>query len=1011
MIELDDTRPLISLPTDLSGAGTGERLLPHQPRHLDDPGQCMVVLAGTVDLFLSEVSDRGQAGPREHLARFIAGDVLFGVAPAEPLADTMLLAVGDEHAVIAPLPLSELTGRSDHAAVAAAVDRWITALTHAMTVLITPRPSVLRLITPGRQLDLDRPGRFGLAHGQGPVAWCRFSTTTLLYLDSETLPDSADSGAPQSPFPLPCFPLTGDAWVGLISRSQVTALTTRDALAQGLLWGGLQAFHQVLMQALPLNMRLMAVDEINRLRERERINEQALIRANQALRATLTGGDGTGRFTDTNQQDLAAGGTLAEARRRAVRRLSDLLDLGWVPPRHRFGRSDPLEVPTLEDIARSQGLRLREVRLDGDWWHHDNGPLLIEQGNGNAPTVVWTEPNRLLATSRLHRYDASLDQITSLSAHELRSLGKMPDVRVRMAYAALPDAVSGPGGLLAPIWKRHSADLAGLGLFSVVSGLCGMALPLATYHIVATDIPDHDRPILGAIAIVLTVLALLYFVLRLSARLAALRLEGHVANLTQTALMDRLLRLPPGFFRNTAAGDLATRLLSTRQLCDGLSGPLVKALAAGSLGLGAFIVMSAMSWQLALVAPLTSLGLGLGLALATRRLLRLERRAASLSASLSGLMLELVEGAAKLRLAAAEDRAYHRWASLFAPLRVARLAAARLRTGLGAIMAGLGSGALAGIIGYGMLDPEVIPDAASLSAFLIAFSIWMGALTTGAGAWLEMLALQPGLDQIRPLLEARPENNETRADPGPLSGAVELSRVTFRYNADGPGVLHDISLSVAAGECIAIVGPSASGKSTLSRLLLGFETPVSGAVLYDGMDLAHLDPGALRRQCGIVPQNGRLMPGTLLANILGARPYLAESDAWNAAQSVGLADDIVAMPMGMHTVITSSNTLSGGQVQRVLLARAVVGNPRLILLDEATSALDNRSQALVTSTLDRMNATRIIIAHRLSTVERADRVYVLVDGRIVETGKPADLLAADGVYARLARRQMLQSQS
>ena len=216
-----------------------------------------------------------------------------------------------------------------------------------------------------------------------------------------------------------------------------------------------------------------------------------------------------------------------------------------------------------------------------------------------------------------------------------------------------------------------------------------------------------------------------------------------------------------------------------------------------------------------------------------------------------------------------------------------------------------------------------------------------------------------------------------------------------------------MSLEVAPGAFIALVGASGSGKSTLLRLLLGFEQPEAGGILFDGQDLAGIDATAVRRQMGVVMQNAQLMPRSLYDNIVGTASGTLE-DAWEAATQVGLANDIRQMPMGMQTVVLEGGgAFSGGQMPRLMIARAIVGKPKILLLDEATSALDNRTQAVVTDSLGRLRVTRVVVAHRLSTVVNADRIYVFEAGRIIEVGHYAELIQANGPFARLAERQMV----
>ena len=261
---------------------------------------------------------------------------------------------------------------------------------------------------------------------------------------------------------------------------------------------------------------------------------------------------------------------------------------------------------------------------------------------------------------------------------------------------------------------------------------------------------------------------------------------------------------------------------------------------------------------------------------------------------------------------------------------------------------------------------------------------------------------------LRPLLEAEPEVAENKEILTELAGRVELSGVRFRYDEHMPYVIDGMDLTIRSGEYVAIVGKSGCGKSTLVRLLLGFETPEKGAIFYDGKNMASVDLRSLRRRIGAVTQDGKLFHEDIFSNITISAPYLSEEDAWEAAEIAGIADDIRAMPMGMQTMISEgSGGISGGQKQRLMIARAVAPKPRILIFDEATSALDNKTQKKVSEALDALKCTRIIIAHRLSTIKNCDRILYLEDGHIVEDGTYDELIAQGGRFAELVERQRL----
>jgi ABC-type bacteriocin/lantibiotic exporter with double-glycine peptidase domain len=297
-------------------------------------------------------------------------------------------------------------------------------------------------------------------------------------------------------------------------------------------------------------------------------------------------------------------------------------------------------------------------------------------------------------------------------------------------------------------------------------------------------------------------------------------------------------------------------------------------------------------------------------------------------------------------------------------------------------------------------------SAGSYLAFASAFASLQNAVLQAGAVLIVSLSAFPIYDRLKPIISSMPEFDDTKERPGVLEGKVEVNRLTYRYDPEGPPVLKDVSLAAGPGEFVAVVGSSGSGKSTLLRLMLGFASPDSGAIYYDGKDLASLDVRSVRRQLGVVLQDGQVMQGDILDAILGSSG-LGEEEAWEAARLVGLDADIREMPMGMYTVIPSGGgTLSGGQRQRLVIARAIVRKPRILFLDEATSALDNLTQAIVGESLQALQVSRVVIAHRLSTILKADRIYVLEKGEVVEAGTYEELMSAGGAFASLAKRQI-----
>jgi ATP-binding cassette subfamily C protein len=490
--------------------------------------------------------------------------------------------------------------------------------------------------------------------------------------------------------------------------------------------------------------------------------------------------------------------------------------------------------------------------------------------------------------------------------------------------------------------------------------------------------------------------------------LAFLRIEGVSNWKLQAAVMDRVLRLPTSLFREYTVGDFVDRAMGVDAARRILTGRTLRGMMAGVFSLFSIGLMIYYDVRLAMIAIVLTLVRALLIVTTSAIRLYYETRYFSQQGKLGGFVLQLISGIGKLRVADATARALAIWSKQFAAQKRNFVMSQQASNFLAIfetsypLVATLIIFAAASFFGSGLLL-----DVGSFLAFFSAFGQSMGSIGSWASAVSESLIAIPRITRLRPLIAGPAELSDERKSPGALSGAVELSRVTFRYVENGPPVLDNVSLAIAQGEYVAIVGPSGSGKSSLFRLLLGFEKPESGTVFLDGKAIDTLDIGAVRRQLGVVLQNGKLASGSLYDNICGG-VQLPLAQAWEAARLAGLEDDIKAMPMGMNTVVSEGvNTLSGGQRQRIMIARAVARRPRILLFDEATSALDNQSQTIVSTSLGNLNVTRIVIAHRLSTVRRADRIIVLVEGKVVQTGSFSELSNTPGMFASFAQRQLL----
>jgi ATP-binding cassette subfamily C protein len=482
----------------------------------------------------------------------------------------------------------------------------------------------------------------------------------------------------------------------------------------------------------------------------------------------------------------------------------------------------------------------------------------------------------------------------------------------------------------------------------------------------------------------------------------------------QAGIMDRLLDLPSVFFRQYTSGDLADRTLGVDQIRQAVSQAGTQAVIGTISALIMLFFLFTYNWQMALVAFFLLVG-SVGFPLAWNFLqLRYQREMFYIRGTISGLVLQLINGVNKLRVSGSEDRAFREWTRKFARQKQIAFTAGRIVNVVqvfNQIFPVISSAVLFGAYAYFQQEAARNNEKFKMTtgdfvAFNALFMNILSSMLQLSAASLDLMIIFPLAERLRPIIETTPEIDEAKAHPGELSGEIEVYHITFRYERDGPAILKDVSFHVRAGEYIALVGGSGSGKSTLLRLMLGFERPESGSIFYDGQDLSSLDLREVRQQIGVVLQSSKLMPTDIFRNIVGAR-NLSVNDAWEAARMAGLDRDIKAMPMGMHTVVSEGGgTFSGGQRQRLMIARALVNKPRIIFFDEATSALDNETQRTVTDSLDAMQSTRIVIAHRLSTIINADKIYVLMNGEMVQSGTYSQLIDQPGPFADLAKRQL-----
>lgn len=666
--------------------------------------------------------------------------------------------------------------------------------------------------------------------------------------------------------------------------------------------------------------------------------------------------------------------------------LAEIAESFGLEPRADAGSEDWSAVPVR---ARVAGLRAGKVILDDGWWRDDAGPLLLRRLSDGAPhAVIWSMAAYRVAGDPVQANDY--------------------DNAAWRLYGPLDDDVSSFWGMARNVAGGLKLEIGSIAAAGLGTALLGMLVPLASAWIFDDIVPAGAGGLLIAAGIALFLAAILGSALATARALAISRVAGRGQTAMAAGVVDRVLRLPARFFKTVSAGDFNQRLEALEGIRQLVTATLLNAGLTLVFALVYLVLLFTYDVRMALIGLALTLVYAAAVILTRFAQVAPLREAAERDGKLAGLTFEILDGVAKLRSANAEPRALARWDKAYALERAAAAKGQRVGNHSMAFSDSWEIVTLMGLFATAILLASADLPPGQFIAFLAAFGIFQSSFTGFCESVMAIQTARPLAERARPILVTEPEAAAGRADPGRLSGDIQASGLSFGYDNAMAPLIDGLSFSVKPGEHLAIVGGSGSGKSTILRLLLGFEKPLTGSLAYDGQELASLDPSRVRAQIGVVLQSSQLFAGSIHENIRGATNASLEQ-CMAAAERAGLADDLAGFPMGLHTPITEgAGTLSGGQRQRILIARALAGEPRLLFFDEATSALDNATQATVSRTLDEMQATRLTIAHRLSTVRNATRICVLEKGRFVETGSFAELMAANGAFAALARRQLLE---
>lgn len=654
----------------------------------------------------------------------------------------------------------------------------------------------------------------------------------------------------------------------------------------------------------------------------------------------------------------------------------------------------------LEYLLRPGLIMRRNISLTGKWYKNSILPILTTKTDGTPIALI---------PSKLGGY-YYINKTTKEKIHVNKKVAKTISKDGICFYKPLPLKKIGINDFVKFIIQSiNLVDILFIVGTIILVTLIGLLVPLINNILYDKVVGNNSLQLLLACGSFLIAIAFSQAFLNLGKNIVISRLASRTNITIESSIMMRVLTLKSSFYKEYTSGDIANRMQYIKSLNDIIANNLLTTVLTTIISLVYFAIMIIYAPMLALGGFLLLLALFVISIIINKIYAKNEKKRMEATAKEEGLTNSLLSGIEKIKLAGAEKRAFAKWADAYkdvANLRYNPPFILKISNVLNSAVT---------LLGTVLIYYLAIANKISLANYY-GFNSAFGIVSASLVAYLQVDQLvgliKPSLEMIEPLLNSVPEVSVNKKVVTRLFGGIEINNLSFKYSDESPLIIDNLSLKIHPGEYIALVGETGCGKSTLFRLLLGLETPNKGAIYYDGKDINSLDLKSLRRHIGTVLQNSKLLLGDIFSNITITNPSLTLEDAWAAAKISGIDQDIQNMPMGMSTYISDGNGgISGGQKQRILIARAVANKPRILIFDEATSALDNITQRQVIGALNSMKCTRLVIAHRLSTIRECSRIIYLEKGKIVEDGTFDELIALNGRFANLVKRQTLDSDS
>ncbi len=950
------------------------------PLTLDDPESVWYIERGSVNLFLVEIRDGVEQSLRQHIMHCEAGFMMPGVG-ADKNQETeetkfIIIAKGITGTVLRKIPFSRLN-EVKPSEVAEKIDSWVLAFSKVLSRFVPHLPRAQMLTESGSEQTIE-PGTFSIQRG---VLWLSgLPQGTSLFMgivDGAEFSDKKDLEVSMTP-------LTWTTWLTVLQNTSVTLRNTLDLIEMGSLDQALSGFHSLAFYLEHLNRKLALVDDANleRVRKASRNTAQRISRE-QLFNIYDLPIDKTFRIGDTSLVD-------------AMNIIGKHEGIDFKFP----SRTDPTQNSIgLNAILDTSSIRSRRISLrnSDQWWKTDGNAILAFMQVDDQPVVLL--PGLF---GRYHMIDPVKKTKTNMNPQKASLLKQ----EAWMFYRPFPDRKVQAYDLVQMAFQHATGNVIRMIIAGIPGGILNIVPALALGITVALIFQGGDQDSLLSISLAVIAFGVIAALLHVLQDKSLMHLKDRAISRLEAAFWDRVLRLPSRTLNNRPTSEIAIAGMTFQHLRNGEQLEFIENFLSLIFILPIIIFICFFDFTLGLV----TLGFCIVALVLTVLvgLLQIEPHGKVIRATqkTSSKLFQIIEGIVKLRIERAEGSAYAIWARDYRSQKKAEVELGTLERHAQALSVALPFLAGATLFFFIAIDNN---RSTPVGDFLIVYVVFLTFLsvTTKFGESIGTLALGvKTMEQLSPVLKAETEISDGMETVEHLNGDILFDRVSFRYEQDGPLILDDVTIHARPGEFIAIAGESGAGKSTLFKLALGIDQPTSGAILYDGQDLRHLNLKQLRRQVGAVPQSIRLHTQDIWDNIAINQEETTTEMVWDSARAAQIENEIKAMPMGLMTIVGSSGAvLSGGESQRIALARSLLGNPRVLLLDEATNWLDNTNQAEVMQNLAKLLSTRIVIAHRLSTLEKADRIYVLKAGKVVQTGTFNELKGSAGVFKNLIDRQ------